>query len=362
MERKHRVVVFAAAAVTAALGLPQSGQAGPVTGMAAHVSPFGRAGIWVDDEYPLQGAGVFTLEATLTKVDVERDRLSLTADNGRKYVADAYDVKITLLDRPGKGEVGDLVPGMRVRIRGYLLSADIIAADRLRVLPLAASTAEKKPPVAKAPLDERPSSIVKTPQDTRPPAQKTAKVPAATGRYYHPEPIRMRGTVDSVDDATGTIVIRVKDHTRTVLVSSTTDLTDITDVDDTHIGINPGDRITVQGTLQQNGTVKATGISRSRNIEKVATRPVKQADTDHQVIGHISRTSSKLSDRDIKIVTRPGQEVEVQVGRGVPVLRHGERISVHDLTRDDIVRVEGDYDGDGFKATQVEVLEAYPPM
>ena len=348
METKDRIVVVALLAASAVSGSQWPVRAAQLTRFAFPAPPFGSAGIRAEDTYPLQSTSAFTLLATLTNVDVERDRLSLKADDGRKFVADAYDTKIIMLDRSRKGEVGDLVPGMRVRITGYLLSPSIIAADQLRVLPLAAAQADSS------------MSPARPPQDVRQAPSKTAKGPSVSSRYYHPEPIRLRGTVDSVDDAGGTIVVRVKDHTRTVLVSSSTDLTDITDVDDTHIGINPGDRITVQGMLQQNGSVKATVVSRSRDIQKVATHITGDTDTDHQLIGHVSHTSSKISSRDIKIMVRPGHEVEIEVGHSIPVLRHGERISVHDLTLDDVVRVQGDYDGDAFKATQIEVLEAYP--
>ena len=50
-----------------------------------------------------------------------------------------------------------------------------------------------------------------------------------------------------------------------------------------------------------------------------------------------------------------------RVGRDAQVLRHGQPISVHDLTTSDVIRATGDYDGDDFKASRVVVLESYPP-
>jgi hypothetical protein len=321
------------------------------------VLPYGPSVSLADSQYPLQATNNFTVSGTLTAVDPERQRLTLKAGDGHVYAVDAYDTKIVIPQRTEKAEVGDLVPGMQVRLKGYLLSRDIIAADQLRVLPLAGSSSV----TVNRPASDPDSVTSRREEVPAPPVTRRPQVAAApTPRYYHPEPIRLRGTVDKVDDIHGILTVRVGNHNRLVYVNSTTDLTDIQDVDDAHIGINPGDRITVRGLLREDGSVRATAISRSKNIDQVVTKIEREADNDNQIIGQISKESDKYSNRNIKVLIRPGREVEVEVGHGVPIMRDGQRISVHDLTRDDVVRVEGCYDGDDFKAERIVVVDTNP--
>lgn len=320
------------------------------------VLPYGPSVSRADSQYPLQATNDFTVSGTLTAVDPERQRLTLKTGDGHVYSVDAYDTKIVIPQRAEKAEVGDLVAGMQVRLKGYLLSRDIIAADQLRVLPLAGSGAV----TANRPASD-PDSVTSR-REVAPvvPASRRPQAVVPTPRYYHPEPIRLRGTVDSVDDVHGTLMVRVGDHSRLVYVNSTTDLTDIQDVDDAHMGINVGDRITVRGLLRVDGSVRATVISRSKNIDQVVTKIEREADNDNQIIGQISKESDKYSNRNIKVLIRPGREVEVEVGHNVPIIRDGRRISVHDLTKDDVVRVEGGYDGNDFKADHIAVVDTDP--
>lgn len=329
------------------------------------------------DEYPLQADKTMSVSGILTAVDRDRERVTLKAADGHLYAVDVYQTKI-ILGEPSKsrsGSVSDLSIGTRVKLQGYALSDSVLAADRLSVLPAIRSAR-----VATRESDREPAGNLDAPPVSRPkngPPRPTAKPPAplvastarvkptqtgavATPKYFHAEKIRLRGTVDDVDDSRGIIMVRVADHMRTISVSPNTDLTDIRGVDDTRIGVSPGERITVLGTLAADGTVRATAISRSKDIEKVATKTNKEADDDHHLIGQVSKRSDRLADCDIKIRVRPNREVGIEVGHDVPITKHGHRISVHDLTTDDVIRVQGAYDGDDFRAQQIEVLEAYP--
>ena len=82
--------------------------------------------------------------------------------------------------------------------------------------------------------------------------------------------IRLRGTVESVDDELGVIVVRVKTHVRMIYVNDKTDLQDIPSPSENHIGLHAGDRISVHGVLQPDGSVQADIVSLSQNIHAPA--------------------------------------------------------------------------------------------
>ena len=77
------------------------------------------------------------------------------------------------------------------------------------------------------------------------------------------------------------------------------------------------------------------------------------------LLGRVSSTSNRFTSRDIKIhLDGNNREVKVKVPRGIPISRDGQAISIHDLKGDDKVRVSGDYDGNDFRASKIEVVRS----
>jgi len=289
------------------------------------------------DSYPFQGTENFRTDGVVSMVDSDRDRVTITAPDGRQYNLDTSDTHIKLLvtDRPG--DTGDLVVGMHIRVTGRLLTAGVIAADQLDVRPYTGDSPQEPPAPA--------------PQPSTGPAPSP---PVAAGH------IELRGSVASVDDELGLLVVHVRDHTRTVYVDNHTDLTGISSPDDAHIGVHPGDRVTVTGTLRGDGGVTADVIRMVRNSAVAKAPPLgRDGDDDHHLIGRVSRESDKYSTRDIKVRLDSDHDVTVHVPHEARVIRGGRPISVHELTVDDVVRVVGSYDGSDFTATRIDVLQPY---
>ena len=149
----------------------------------------------------------------------------------------------------------------------------------------------------------------------------------------------------------------------TVVVDHSTDLTDVPSVDDDHIGLHAGDRVTVSGRLRYDGTITASAISLSRNIQTAGRQAVPMAppidEAPHQLVGRVSHESDKLLSRDIRIRIDGGREVTVHVPHETRVQRDGHPISVHELMGGDVLRVVGSYDDDGFRASRIDVLQEY---
>ena len=310
--------------------------------------------------YPYQGTQNFHADGVVTMVDADRDRVSITADDGHQYNLDTDDTQIKLRDTSRPGDTGDLANGMHVEVTGRLLSKDIVAVDHLTVL------AYNGPPVHQAPIDRdgpapapAPSRPV-GPVDAHPAPPATIDADVDQGG----QKIRLRGTVENVDDQNGVVVVRVNTHLRTVLVDHDTDLTDIPSPDDDHMGLHPGDRVTVAGRLLGDGSVKAGAVSFSKNIQQAASTagpiaPPTDEESPHQLVGRISHPSDRMLSRDIKIRVDGGREVTIHVPHDARIQRDGHVISVHELTGDDVIRAIGSYEDDGFKANRIDVLQQY---
>ncbi|MDQ2686757.1 MAG: DUF5666 domain-containing protein [Armatimonadota bacterium] len=296
-----------------------------------------------NDSYPYQGQASFTLDGTVDKVDVDRDRVIVNGDDGRTYTLDTSRSSIALRGTSRRGETGDLVPGMRLHITGTRLSGDIVEADNVAVQPFRSVRPTIPMPGhrSNAPIrDSDPYS-----QDSDP-------------SYGDSQGISLRGTVDSVDNRRGSFVLRINDHTRTVYVNDRTDVSDIDRNSDSgnHVPLKAGDRISVAGVLQSDGTVTADTLS-ARNLTDSGNnyRNDNSYRRGNQLQGVVTQTGNKLLSRDIKVRLSSGREVTVHVPKNISVRRNGRTISVHDLTSEDQVRIDGRYDGNDFKATRIEV-------
>ena len=115
--------------------------------------------------------------------------------------------------------------------------------------------------------------------------------------------------------------------------------------------VKPGDRVTVAGTLQPDGSVLAGAVSRSLTIPPSAV-----ARHDRILFGRVSSGSSRYGSRDIKIRLADDREVKVKVARGLPIRRDGRPVSVHDLRGGDDLRVLGRFEGGDFRADRINVL------
>ncbi len=269
------------------------------------------------DSYPFQSKS-FLQEGVVEQVDSDRDRVILKADDGRRYTLDTSDSRITLADGSRGGVTADLSLGMRVHVAGKLLSAGIAEALQVRVLEAQTATAT---PI---PADD-------------------------------PNAIIVRGNVKTVNTHLGAFDLKIKDHTRTILLADDTDLSGLGKIDAQTFPVNPGDRITVAGELQPDGTVLAGAISFSRDLAFPTRQAAPQAVPQEVVlVGQISSQSNRYSSRDIKIRLANDREVKIKVPRGVAVRRDGQPISVHDLRGEETVRVTGTYDGNDFRATRID--------
>ncbi|MGO8670755.1 MAG: DUF5666 domain-containing protein [Capsulimonadaceae bacterium] len=295
MSAKMRLVTMLAVALTAMVGATRL-----------------RAG-----DYPYQGTAGVLVEGVLTSVDADRDMAVLKVDSGRTYQVDTSSTQFRVPSGQS-GASGNLAPGMYVRVYGTLLADNVLAAQRLAVLT---------------------------------PTRLTASAPAVS--------IQLRGTVAAVDDDRGLVTVHVSDHVRVIHVDGRTDLTDIRG-DDEHIGLLPGQRVTVAGVLLPDGTVRAGAVSLNRDLRAAGWNPAPATSASVpaavQLVGSVEQPSTPFG-RDITLsLDGNAGEIVVHVPRSARVRRDGQRISVHDVGVDDVVRVQGAYDGRDFRAAGVEVL------
>jgi hypothetical protein len=258
----------------------------------------------------------FVQDGVASHVDTDRDRVAFDGGDGRTYTLDTATTEITLLNGKQGGITSDLTPGMRLHVSGKRISAEIIEAETVHIL------APQAPPVA-------------------------------DGADIH-----LRGTVDSIDTRLGAFVVRVSTHTRTIYLADDTDLTGMALHDPNRFPVKPGDRVSVAGRLQPDGSVLAGAVSLSKTI---IVPPPATLHAGQIIFGRISSVSNRYTSRDIKIVLADDREVKVKVRRGLSIRRDGRAISVHDLHTEDNVRVLGDYDGTDFKAERIDVLHRDTP-
>ena len=296
------------------------------------------------DNYPYQGQSSFSLDGTVDRVDVDRDRVIVIGDDGRTYTLDTSRSSIALRGTSRSGETGDLMAGMRLHMTGTRLSGDIVEADTVAVQPF-----RNARPTVPMPGHRSDAPV----RDSDP---YGADPYSGDSSYSDSRGITLRGAVDSVDNRRNTFVLRVNDHTRTIRVNDTTDLSDL---DRNYnrgdrLPVRVGDRVSVAGVLLSNGTVTADTIS-ARSLTSNNSRNDSSYRRGNQLLGVVTQTGNKFLSRDIKVRLSSGREVTVHVPKNITVRRNGRPISVHDLTSDDQVRIDGRYDGNDFQATRIEV-------
>ncbi len=274
------------------------------------------------DDYPLSAPRAFQESVTVTRVDIDRDRVQAVDDSGRAYTLDTYQAAIALRGTDRPGHTGDLVPGMRLHVQGTLASAEVVEVKNVQVLPFRAPRVSPTAPAG--------------PRDTG--------------------PVTLRGTVESADSHNHLIVVRVRDHERTIYINSQTSLQDVNSDNPGHLAYLPGERVTVVGAFQQDGTILANTISRRLQPgPRTFAAPLPDLNT---LIGPITKQSSRYGSRDIKVRVSVDREVTVHVPHDAQVFRADRPISVHDLAKTDVVRVRGTPDGDDFNASRIDVLRS----
>ena len=171
-----------------------------------------------------------------------------------------------------------------------------------------------------------------------------------------PLDVTVRGTVDSVDLEEGAFVLRISRHTRTVFVTADTDLSGLGPIPADRFPVRPGQRVTVGGALQPNGTVLAGVLTHKEDIDYItaANQP------NRVLVGAVLSVAGKLRGRDVNIRSADGTETKIQVPRDIPIRRLGRPISVHDLNSRDRVRVTGRMVGAEFRAARIDVLAPLP--
>jgi len=311
MSAKNAVLLPLTAVVTACL--LHTGIAGPAAASpAASQASFRLAA----DNYPYQGQSGFTVIGKILTVDAARDLVTLRADDGSTYTVDTMGSQINLKVSSTPGDVDDLQRDMRVHVSGNLLSGNLIAANRVQVLP-----------------------------NVTPTTVSSKIIPRTTVMTEQRLPIALRGTVVSVDNSEGSFDVHVQDHKRTIYVSGQTRFPNIF-VPGKDVPLHPGDRVSVDGKLEPDGTVSAAVVHMVQPIKDV-----------HELIGKVTTQSNSLYTRDLQIKLDSGPVIKVSVPRDIPINSGDDSISVHDLTTDDVIKIDGAFDGDKFVASSIDVLQ-----
>ena len=312
MNKKSTGMICAALAVLGLAGPPLA----RLTGAQARASEYS-----VREDPAVDAAqGDVVLDGVISRVDVDRDRVTLTTDAGRAYTLDTSRFDLTQRGTDRSGQTADLTRGMRLHVTGTRLSDDIVQADRVRIL-----RDQNTPLEVPAPS---------SPDDT--------------------DSINLRGTVESVDQRRASFVVHINQHTRTVFLDDTTTLPQASPEDSDRVPLHPGDRVTVSGVLRADGTVVADTVSLGQPA-KSDRREI----TPRDIEGRVTSRSSRYTNRDLKIRLSSGREVTVHVPAGIPITRDNQPISVHELTTRDVVRVTGTFDGDDFRADSIAVTRSY---
>jgi len=264
------------------------------------------------DTYPYAGQSGFNVTGKISSVDSDQEQLTVVTDDGTTYTIDTRGAQFKLRVHDPSADIDDLTRDMRVHINGNLLSGNLIAANQVDVLPMAGA----------------PSLPIKTitPSDQR-------------------LPISLLGTVVNVDNAEGSFDVHINSHQRTVYVSSETRFPNIF-VPGRNVPLNPGDRVSVEGKLETDGTVSAAIVRLSQSIHTI-----------HELIGRVTVESSPLYSRDLQIRLDSGPVIKIKVPKDIAINRGDDEVSVHTLTTDDVLRIKGSFDGDDFVATQIDVLQ-----
>ena len=190
---------------------------------------------------------------------------------------------------------------------------------------------------------------------TLPTARAADKQPAPITAPDVPD-AKLRGTVTALNLRRGAFVLRVNDHAWTVFVTPDTDVTALGPTVADRFPVTLGERVSLGGPVQPDGTVLAVLLTQSREI--VYTSGPDQP--NRILFGRISSRSGRLRGRDIKIRNGDGVETKIKVGHSILIRRVGRPISVHDLSGDDDIRVVGTRDGMDIKAARIDVLTPLP--
>jgi len=260
---------------------------------------------------PIAGQHIL-LAGVIKRVEIGPQAALFTGDDGRDYLLDLSAAKIA----PGGG-VSGLKPGMRGMVSGTGNSDGSIAVSRFQT---------QAPP---------------TP----------APVPAAA----EPLDYTVRGTVEALDLLQGSFVLRVKTHTRTVYVTPDTDTRGLLS-SPKNFPVQPGQRVTVGGSLQPSGAVLAAVLTDNTDLDY--RTPADQA--NRVLFGLVTSPANKLRNREFRIRAEGGTEPKIVSIRSIPIRREGRQISVYDLSRRDTVRVLGRLKGADFEAARIDVLASTP--
>ena len=170
---------------------------------------------------PIAGQHII-LAGTVKRVEAGPQAALFTGDNGRDYLLDLSAAKVIL--PPGAA----LKPGARGTVSGLGNSDGSIAVSRLQLL---APAIPSSVPTAAEPLD-----------------------------------YTVRGTAEAVNLAQGAFTLRVRTRTRTVYITPDTDTRGLLSAAK-GFPIQPGQRVTVGGSLQPNGTVLASILTDRTDLD-----------------------------------------------------------------------------------------------
>lgn len=268
-----------------------------------------------------------TLDGVAQQVDSQREEVTLD-QNGKHTLVDTSEANIHF-NKGNQLDTSSIIPGMLLHLNGSYIDGGTFAADDIRI--------------ASTDPDRNVSPIGGDSGPSRPTRQNDVR------------PIVLRGTVRRVNNSTGTFVVQIANHFRTVYVTDTTNFVDINTGDNDQLPVHEGDRVTVKGQLESSGSVYADEISARRDV------PGGQFPDGNitKITGQVSETSDKYSTRDISISTGPGHTIRVKVPRNISITRQSVHISVHELTTDDVITVAGNYSGSDLVAHSIVVDGTY---
>lgn len=255
------------------------------------------------------------MAGTIKRMEAGPRTALFAGDDGRQYILDLSQAKIVL---PSSMKA-PLLPGTRGFISGLGNADGSITVSRFQAVP-------------------------------------TAAVPAPVPTSPEPLDFTVRGTVEAIDLERGAFVLRINTHTRTVFVTPDTNVLGLPGAG-AGFPVQPGQRVTVGGSLQPEGTVLAGLLTAKEDVvyHTPASLP------NRILFGTVSSPPNKLGHRDMRIRTaNDSTEAKIVVPRGIPVHRSGAQISVYDLSRRDQVRVTGRLAGTELRAGRVDVLAPSP--
>jgi hypothetical protein len=172
--------------------------------------------------------------------------------------------------------------------------------------------------------------------------------------------IEATGQIVSIDSERDSLQLRTADGVRTVELFDETQMRRSTGEPAAVRDLRVGDEVRLLG-VERSGRLVAERVTLMPPAAPPVDLPRRAAHqgSEAQVVGTV-RTPAYLKQRQVKVLTPQG-DVAVDVEEGTPIVKHAERVSVHELERGDKVRIVGTWTGEErLEARRIDVVP--PPL